>query len=252
MEAVPQRSCSGPAEAARFFQRAGALLYLVEYLRGVDFHAGNLVAAGSQPVLIDCETLLHRDTPLPPHCRNEEHSLLRTGMVPLAPLRKAQESVSALGGPLGGEHRVVLGGKAVQAAEFADALIAGYRGMDIFFDNNRKAFRAIERLVKEFRVASSRLIYRPTQQYFAIVERCLSANLLSSERKWSSFLQSACRAQSIIPKSVIDQEIACLRECEIPVFRGRPCCPARPSKKTVDRNAALLRILLSSVSQSAN
>ena len=40
------------------YQRAGALMCLIYTLQGTDCHASNLIAAGEDPVLVDCETLL--------------------------------------------------------------------------------------------------------------------------------------------------------------------------------------------------
>ena len=52
------RGLRGQAAIARYYQRAGALACLVYILQGSDCHAENLIAAGEDPVLVDCETLL--------------------------------------------------------------------------------------------------------------------------------------------------------------------------------------------------
>lgn len=61
VEYVEQRSCEDLAAAHRYFTRAGMLLCLLHILRATDCHYENLVAHGDQPVLVDCETLLHPD-----------------------------------------------------------------------------------------------------------------------------------------------------------------------------------------------
>ena len=58
IEHVSADSCADHAAVERYYRRAGALLCVVYLLQGVDCHAENVFAAGEQPVLVDCETLL--------------------------------------------------------------------------------------------------------------------------------------------------------------------------------------------------
>jgi type 2 lantibiotic biosynthesis protein LanM len=58
VECVEPAACADRAAAARFYGRAGGLLCLAYLLQGSDCHAENLIAAGEDPVLVDCETLL--------------------------------------------------------------------------------------------------------------------------------------------------------------------------------------------------
>ncbi len=53
-----------PGEEALFHRRLGGLLALFRAMQGVDMHLENLVAAGSYPVFVDVECLLH-PSPLP-------------------------------------------------------------------------------------------------------------------------------------------------------------------------------------------
>ncbi|MBB5515381.1 lantibiotic modifying enzyme [Rubricella aquisinus] len=54
IEAAPLRD---PADAGRFYARAGALLALLQRLRATDFHFENVIACGECPVPVDLETL---------------------------------------------------------------------------------------------------------------------------------------------------------------------------------------------------
>ena len=58
VECVDPAPCVDRAAVTRYYQRAGALMCLVYALQGSDCHAENLIAAGEDPVLVDCETLL--------------------------------------------------------------------------------------------------------------------------------------------------------------------------------------------------
>src|SRR5436305_753499 len=70
-------------EAQDYCFRLGALICLIHSLRGVDFHPANIVDAGDQPIVIDCETLFHPATALPKYAGAEENSLKRTGFLSL-------------------------------------------------------------------------------------------------------------------------------------------------------------------------
>jgi lantibiotic modifying enzyme len=59
MEFVPHLGCRSEGDVRRFFFRSGILLAVAESLNLADGHAGNLVARGCWPVIVDLETLLH-------------------------------------------------------------------------------------------------------------------------------------------------------------------------------------------------
>ena len=58
VECAEPAPCADRAAVTRYYQRAGALMCLAYVLQGSDCHAENLIAAGEDPVLVDCETLL--------------------------------------------------------------------------------------------------------------------------------------------------------------------------------------------------
>ncbi len=81
-------------ETAIFYYKAGAILALIYVLGGTDFHQENLIACGSEPVLIDLETLLSPSvkpfnyTNMDDEDKKNYHglesdSVLRTCMLPL-------------------------------------------------------------------------------------------------------------------------------------------------------------------------
>ncbi len=53
MECARHQACPDQRAARRYFRRAGALACLAHWLKGIDFHRENLVAAGEQPLLLD-------------------------------------------------------------------------------------------------------------------------------------------------------------------------------------------------------
>ena len=90
VEYVKAHECKSQQEVQRFYRRQGGYLALLYVLDATDFHAGNLIAAGEFPFLIDLEALFH------PHRssvsetvsasrlarRTLSHSVLRTGLLP--------------------------------------------------------------------------------------------------------------------------------------------------------------------------
>jgi len=129
MEAVRSAPCRTTDQVERFYFRAGALAFVIHLLRGVDFHAGNLIAAGPQPVFVDCESLLHPSSFLPSYARGEEGSILRTG---LFPLKKDVPSFSAFGSGNPGKHCPRLGEHLIHTSEFVERLVAGFRALHQF------------------------------------------------------------------------------------------------------------------------
>jgi len=102
-EFVEFRGCSSAEEIHWYYRRLGSLLGIIYCLAGTDCHFENLVAHGSEPVLIDIETLLQ------PHFRLDAHatdikvgsiivgSVLDTGMLPCSDSPVGDGDVSAIG-----------------------------------------------------------------------------------------------------------------------------------------------------------
>ncbi|MDZ5606025.1 type 2 lanthipeptide synthetase LanM family protein [Bacillus pseudomycoides] len=58
-EYIEYKECNNQMELKNFYKRTGAQLALLYSLNAIDFHAENLIANGSNPVLIDLESLFH-------------------------------------------------------------------------------------------------------------------------------------------------------------------------------------------------
>jgi type 2 lantibiotic biosynthesis protein LanM len=93
VECVDRAPCADRDAVTRYYQRAGALMCLVYALQGSDCHAENLIAAGEDPVLVDCETLLEPRPRAADHRGNDvrqraalnrlmRDSVLTTGLLP--------------------------------------------------------------------------------------------------------------------------------------------------------------------------
>lgn len=166
MEHVAAAGCASPEEVALYHRRLGGLLALLYVLEATDCHFENLIAAGDQPVVVDLEALFHPRVEIPEASRPDERlagdalagSVLRIGLLPFR-VGAGDESPGAdlsgvavvAGRPTpqpvlqwqgsgtdemrvvrervpmeGGRNRPSLGGREVEASEFADDMAAGF------------------------------------------------------------------------------------------------------------------------------
>lgn len=218
MAAVPHRSCRTRAEVAQVYFRAGSLLCLIHLLGGVDVHAQNLVVNGSQPVIIDTETLFHPDPPRRIAGRQPLRSVLRTGMLPIAAnLASGQDSVSALGRRAPGPHSVRLRNQIVPVARYAPAVVEGFRAMQEFLGQPSARSRQFNQMVQELRQLRWRRILRPTTHYHSMLGESLSPALLRDGLDRSLYLYAAC-GPGQRPPGQRRAEAACLEQGDIPRF----------------------------------
>lgn len=203
MEGVRTRPCRNEEEMAQFCFRAGALICLVHLLRGVDFHPENLVAASSQPVLVDCETLLHPATLLPDYARAEDESIRRTGMLVF---------VKRMGSEFLGRYE--------NADRFLEELIAGFLAMHELLRRD-SASRYLRRWSDNLRKFPARNIYRPTAHYRTMLNQSLTPLLLTSGLERSLYLQACCHG-GLKSLRREEMEVTALQNADVPVFRSRP------------------------------
>ena len=214
VEAVIGKRCRTRAEEANFWRRAGALIYLVHRLSGVDFHVGNLVAHGEHPVFVDCETLLHPETQLPTHVATRERGLFRTGLLPLG----SGTGASTAAFQLETARRVVRRGAAIRASMVTDALREGFSAMHEFVATRGRL--ALRSALRQLRSAGCRLVYRTTAHYHHLLRRSLSPELLKSTSAREEFLRRGLRAPHL-PARIAMREARALRDSDIPLFVER-------------------------------
>ena len=58
---IEASDCTSGQEISDYYRRIGALIGIIYTLRGNDCHMENLIAAGSQPMLIDLESVMHHE-----------------------------------------------------------------------------------------------------------------------------------------------------------------------------------------------
>jgi lantibiotic modifying enzyme len=235
MEQARNLSCANCRQERDFWFRSGALLYLVYCLGGVDFHAGNIICEGDQPIFVDCETLFHPETPLPREVREREKGLFRTGMLPLD--KGSADNVAGLG-PM----TISRVSNPCFASSFdfrSHATIEGFEGMHAFIGN--KPNRLLDLLGPAGRRGRlrCRILYRPTAQYHSLLQSSCYPSLLKNTARRSASLRQACQRPYM--SSIARREVAALRDLDIPFFVGRaPRLLKSLSTRDVKRAARLI------------
>lgn len=246
MEAVEARAVCSLNQATAFYFRAGSILYLAHVLRAVDLHAGNIIACGDQPILIDCETILHPETRLPKALRRHAVDVMRTGLLPLVVKDTNAEEVSAFGRLAPGDHLLRIKGRTMPAREFTDSLQLGFQAMHDFLQRHRIAPAVIRRLVLAPACQMTRRLYRPTSMYARLMyHSCLAPHMKDGLLR-SMFLQVSCSA-GLAPRCCLREEVRALEDGDIPIFLGRPAANRKClSKRSVNRSLSLVRSALTS------
>lgn len=238
MQAIKHRKCRNERQAARYYFRAGALLYLVHWLRGVDIHAGNIIADADQPVVVDCETLFHPKVKMPRKVKHEAETVLRTGMLPIwSHDLETSDSISALGRATFGSHSVQFKNNTVSAAEFVDSIVDGFQTMHTFL-LSRQGCKGLTGILRRMRRIRYRRLYHPTSSYYGFLEQSLSTEALRSGRARGNVLAqlkkqfSACYAR---------QSIKALENLDIPIYHGEAVALHRYSNTRTIQDIEIIR-----------
>lgn len=232
VEGVQAREAVDAGEVERFFERGGALLCLAHLLDITDCHAGNLVAAGDHPLLIDLETVCHqRARDLDERYSDAERrarqiiavSVLGTGLLP--DVRMEGGVAVELGGlPTGAEglqtidaaawtdigtdamrrvststtigddaNQLRFEGRMVSLRAFAPALKRGFERMARHVMAHREAWCAPAGPLERFAGCDARFIFRGTLVYSALLNRLASPDLAQSGIDRSLLIEALAR-----------------------------------------------------------
>ena len=98
VEHVAPAHCKDAREVGLFYRRKGVNVALLYFLKGTDLHSENIIAAGSQPILVDLEALFHptfgpsaTTTATGAVQRAIEWSAVATGILPVRPPRATRD-----------------------------------------------------------------------------------------------------------------------------------------------------------------
>jgi lantibiotic modifying enzyme len=228
MESARPRQCRNRKEAADFCFRFGALACLIHVLRGVDIHPANIVASGDQPVVVDCETLLHPVTALPEYARDEDASIARTGMLMVL---RVPEFVSS------------------KSENVLMQITEGFRAMHDFL-RHRATSAYLQKWRNRLQKIPGRNVYRPTAHYYETLKGSLVPSLLTSGLERSLYLRARCREDCTSPRR-IHSEVRALENADIPVFRRKQRrIKIDLSERTLEDSLSTMRAKVTAIARS--
>jgi len=218
-EVVEHRYCDGDAELACFHRNLGHWLAVMRLVGGTDLHSENLIAHGPIPIVIDVETVLTTDAPMPPSGRGDavdlaaaaiRDTVLRTGLLPVRVGGHAMAGVDiSAAGSLQGQQPTIpmptIVGGGTSAARFGetpvsfpkaknhpsptpvllhywDQVLAGFRELTAHIPTIAARAGGAAALLRDFAGCEVREIRRPTQAYVDIMRMLWHPASLHDER----------------------------------------------------------------------
>jgi lantibiotic modifying enzyme len=215
MEFVETRACRSVTEGRLFYRRAGAMLLLAHLSGAVDFHRGNLIAAGASPVIIDAEALAHPCYSRPTG-KGAIAGLARTGLLPGAIQWHAFDSSRR---PSRDKHRPRVGAEYLCASDFVPELMQGFQlaARAIYSDAQRR--RRCVRICSQIRQGEWRRILRPTSAYATIRRWSVEPDQLRDGlKRHLAILERSVNGE--VPFKIALAETAALARFDIPLFTG--------------------------------
>jgi type 2 lantibiotic biosynthesis protein LanM len=261
-EFVPAYDCTSREEVERFYQRQGGYLALLYALEATDFHAGNLIAAGEHPILVDLEALFHErldeyETMLQANPGDEilEHSVLRIGLLPERYGGTDETEgidLSGLGGHAGqllptpvrvwkelgtdqmrvirervrlssGKHQPKLNGHDINVLEYRESIVTGFAATYRLLIHHRRAL--LTEIVPRFAHDEVRFLLRSTSVYARLLQESFHPNVLRDaldRDRLFDRLWIGVERHPYLSSKVIAAERADLLAGDIPLFTTRP------------------------------
>jgi hypothetical protein len=231
MSFVPNKACRSRDSIKVFYFRWGAQAALAQILGASDLHRQNWIACGAHPTLIDAELLIHLvpGVSLSSRHRRQIHPLLRTGLLPLTPA----DGVGYYQGIAPFEHieatcdetRFLPRYRAnwQLPCDHSLQIVAGFRAAAEMLCSSRGS-RFLRRLIAKHRPLRTRVLLRPTGEYYALLHESLQTRYMLRSGSRRDYLIARCAA-SQRETSIATQETDALFRCSVPRFTGMtvPC-----------------------------
>ena len=250
-EWVESEPCRDEAEVRNYFKRAGAQQCLLFVLHATDAHMGNVLAAGSYPVLVDAECLVQPQRLAGQGDAEEEEleDLLGAGFFPRPKIgRGGAADFSGLGGAGGEatEFRVagwsavntdamslhftpgillsqnnapVLGGVRAQVKNYSSEFLWGFREMYDFLWDRRAQLLATGSPLAAMFSSRTRVLLRNTREYVSILNRSLHPRYLRDGKRRCGMLREWVGRDSLgLSREILDKEAEALGGLNVPYF----------------------------------
>lgn len=256
VEFIQNFPCKNEQELALFYKRLGVWLCLLHSLVTVDMHFENIIAAGSDPVIIDLETLFHGEGIVAMSflwasdldAQKIRHSVMGVGLLPAPVVSEGNQTfdVSAIGASVGQQapYKVTLlqnmGKDNVHIAHVPgwipsvhsrpteevenkipyNEILEGYEACYRFLLRNREELLAAGGPIDAFALNSRRLIIRNTRLYGGLSIDAGHPDLLRDDldRAWHwDNLWNEVRFRPLI-ENFMESEMNQILDGDIPFF----------------------------------
>ncbi|MDH6363683.1 type 2 lantibiotic biosynthesis protein LanM [Enterococcus sp. PF1-24] len=253
ISSVPGKSVS---DADKFYYRLGAILGVFSVFNGTDIHSENLIACGSNPVVVDLETLFTNnsfdlnDEIINNFWMNIRQSVFGTMIIPL-PIEESMIDIDLSatfsdGGQISkkiknqkiinqnsdemevvsefvvsniDKNRFTIGKNIVNPLNYTDEILNGFLDCCHQIIKNKKILKNKFDSIK-FENVKVRQVIKPTHIYGKLLTATQHPNYLNSEnnyRKIFNFLKGT-EQKTILEQKVAELEVASLYERDIPYF----------------------------------
>lgn len=258
MEYVQWDTNLNQEQIINFYTKIGQILCLAYTLGSTDLHYENFITAKENPVLVDLETLLGQPTSIVSKKRNvyEDATLLiyksvKQSMLLGANIFNFKKNKSADVGALAKEQKSPFGvlmvkkldtdnvclvnkvgelisksnsprvnGKSASLKDYSKQIILGFKSLYMWILENKKLY--IDKIEEIFEHCKSRILLKPTQTYWQLLQTSFHPDLLSNKLDRLVFLHRI----GILYKDTMDKpyaklfsyEIEDMLNCNIPYF----------------------------------
>lgn len=246
-EFISHNPCQSIMEVEQFYYRLGALTALCYACGATDYHSGNIIASGAQPVLIDLETIF---TPLTETQIGDQslRTVFSSFILPriYSPNPRLDVDISAIGGRGGqksqlmkiqrinnvgtdeacliddnyttpeGQNRPILDGKYIDVSMYTKHMIEGFCDLYRLLLTHRNTF--VRDVLLPYSDATGRHVFRPTDLYGKLLSHSLHPDYLQNESDRNRLLNIMVNNSTFPSQTVIERELEQMQRQDIPYF----------------------------------
>jgi lantibiotic modifying enzyme len=166
--------CDSVAQQHSFFNRLGQLQALLYLLGATDCHRENFIVHGTEPVLIDLETLLHPQPPNDPMPSALRQSVLSVEILPCRYIGAGQQEIYFPGFDQEWHQDAHLSSNSFSLRAHAEPFGSGFATMYHFLLRHQQCLSDLNNgPLAEFRACTVRYVHRPTTTYALTLRRAL-------------------------------------------------------------------------------
>ncbi len=226
-EFIENKKAESEEDIREYFNRCGALIFILYIFGTTDIHSENLIASKNSPVLVDIETLLSAkaDSGKTSVLSSLADSVLKSHLLPnWIKIGDENFDCSGICGGYSGEKNIlVYGDKKLQPYDYCDFIEYGFEKSYKFALNNKDFMLGC---VNGFNECYFRFILRPTEVYSKIIN-FINSHEKEKRRMYAEYFLSKSYKKDIRKnrfeemKAVFDSEVESVLKSDTPVFLSK-------------------------------